>query len=110
MSPLVFVLGCIPIRLFLAYISTQIPEHLNLFGGLLLAISICFIWLYFTGKRMDAPEAGGKTWWSDYRLIHGLFYLMAAIYAFQHRSDLVWIPLVMDVIFGIVLFFIKRLN
>lgn len=110
MSPLAFILGCIPVRLFLAYISTTSYVNLDLFGGVLLAISLGFIWLYFTGKRMDAPEAGGKTWWSDYRVIHGLFYLMAAIYAFQHRQDLIWIPLVMDVIFGIVLFFIKRLN
>jgi len=104
-SQLLFLIGCIPVRAFLAYISTKIPEnYLILFGTLLLAMGLSFIYLYFTNKRMDAPEAGGKTWWNNYRIIHGMFYLTAAIYAFQKKTDLIWIPLTLDVIFGLFLF------
>jgi len=104
-SQLLFLFGCIPTRILLAYISTKIPEnYLPLFGAILLAMGLGFLYLYFTNKRMDAPEAGGKTWWGKYRIIHGMFYLTAAIYAFQKKPDLIWIPLTLDVIFGLCLF------
>ena len=102
----VFLFGCIPVRLFLAYISTK-PINLFIFGYLLLIIGISFLVLYFTNRRLDAPEAGGKTWWHNYRLIHGMLYLTAAIYAFQGKSDLIWIPLVIDVVFGLTLALLK---
>ena len=98
MSKLLFLLGCIPARLLLVYLSTKIPND-KLFGFLLLSISISFLYLYFTNGRMNAPEAGGTTWWSPLRLVHGLLYLAAAIYSFQGKN-IVWVPLLIDVIFG----------
>jgi hypothetical protein len=100
-----FLLVCIPMRIFLAWISTKIPvQYLGIFATLLLAMSLGFLYLYFTKGRQVAPEAGGVTWWADYRLLIGLLYMSAAIYAFQGRNDLVWVPLTMDVIFGLVIF------
>jgi hypothetical protein len=100
-----FLLFCIPLRIFLAWISTKIPEqYLGLFAALLLSMSLGFLYLYFTKGRQLAPEAGGVTWWADYRLLIGLLYLSAAIYAFQGRKDLIWVPLTMDVIFGLIIF------
>jgi hypothetical protein len=107
-SKLLFLLGCIPVRILLVYISTQIPQDkLKYFGILLLLISISFLFLYFTNGRMNAPEAGGVTWWSNLRIMHGLFYLAAAVYAFQGKPQ-VWIPLLIDVIFGIFAFALKE--
>lgn len=104
-----FLLLCIPARLLLAWSGTQIPnQYMKLFATLLLIISMSFLYLYFTKGRQYAPEAGGPTWWANYRLIIGLLYLAAAIYAFQGRKDLVWIPLVIDVIFGLLLFLQKH--
>lgn len=103
-----FIFGCIPVRIFLAYISTKVP-NLPLFGCLLLAISLSFLILYFTNTRLHAPEAGGTTWWHKFRIIHGMLYLTAAIYAFQGKQDLVWIPLAIDVILGLVLYLSKPL-
>jgi hypothetical protein len=58
--------------------------------------------------RQNAFEAGGITWWANYRIIHGLLYLIAAIYAFnKYRSA--WIPLTLDVLIGLSLFIHKRL-
>ena len=92
-------------RILLAWISTKIPvKYLGIFATLLLAMSLGFLYLYFTKGRQLAPEAGGVTWWANYRLLIGLLYLAAAIYAFQGRQDLIWIPLTMDVLFGLVIF------
>lgn len=103
-----FLLGCIPVRLLLVFLSTKIPKDLYFYFGLvLLTMSLGFLYLYFTNSRLNAPEAGGITWWSHLRLIHGLLYLAAAIYALQGK-DIVWIPLLIDVIFGLSAFTIHH--
>lgn len=105
-SQLLVLFGCIPLRIFLAYVSTIIPkEYQTIFGVILLMMSLSFLYLFFTGGRMNAAESGsGVTWWSKLRVIHGLLYLSAAIYAIKHLK-FVWIPLTIDVLFGIVVFF-----
>jgi len=37
-----------------------------------------------------------------------MFYIAAAIYAFQGKRKLIWIPLAMDIIFGTIIFAVKR--
>jgi hypothetical protein len=93
---------CIPIRLLLVYLaSTLNKNNLRFFGIILLVIALGFLYLYFANKRLNAAEAtGGVTWWSEYRLIHGLLYLCAAIYAFQGKNT-AWIPLLIDVGLGV---------
>lgn len=93
---------CIPIRLLLVYLaSTLNKNNLRFLGILLLVIALGFLYLYFANKRLNAAEAtGGVTWWSEYRLIHGLLYLCAAIYAFQGKNT-AWIPLLIDVGLGV---------
>jgi hypothetical protein len=101
---LYFLLACIPIRLLFVIILKKIDnKYLPIFAIPLLLMSLGFLYLYFGNFRLTAPEAGGVTWWKDLRLIHGLLYLTAAIYAFQ-RKDTTWIPLLMDVILGITVF------
>ena len=107
-SVLFFILGCIPFRIFLVYLSTVIPPtKLKFFSIILLMIGLSFLYLYFTNKRLNAPEANGNTWWSKLRLMHGFFYLAAFIYAFQ-ESQLVWIPLLIDVLFGFSVFLLHQ--
>lgn len=101
---LAFLLLCIPARILLALASQVVPDkYLSLYGLLLLAIGISFMVLFFTNSRLNAPEAGGKTWWAPYRPIIGSFYILAAFFAFQGRRDLVLVPLAMDLIFGIII-------
>jgi len=88
-----------------------IPEkYLKLYGIFLLLIGLSFLYLFFKNLRLNAPEAGGKTWWSQYRIIIGLLYISAAVYAFQGKRNLIWIPLVIDIIFGLIIFTIKHIN
>lgn len=104
-----FLGACIPLRLLLAWSSTKIPSrYLPFFATALLAVALGFLYLYFTGNRMHAPEAGGTTWWAPYRLIIGLLWLAAATYAFMGRTELIWIPLVIDVLFGLIVFYIRH--
>lgn len=76
MKPL-FILGCIPARLGLAYAASK-----NLFSPWLqtmfIVIGLGFLSLYATNSRLNAPEGGGVTWWAQYRVVHGLLYLAAA--------------------------------
>jgi hypothetical protein len=107
-SIILFLLACIPLRIIIALIPLFINKKLLFYYSFILFImSISFLYLYFTNGRENAFEAGGKTWWAKYRIIHGLLYLMAAYYAY-HQNRNAWIPLMIDVIFGLILFIQKR--
>ena len=96
-----FLLGCIPSRILLVFLAKKLKNnYLRFFGLLLAAISISFLVLYFGNLRIKAPESGGNTWWANLRLIHGLLYMTAAIYALQNKS-IAWIPLTIDLVFGL---------
>jgi len=107
-SNMAFLLGCIPMRLVIAYIgyilglSTSSTFIKTAFAILLLSIGISFFVLYTKNLRLNAPEAGGITWWRELRPIHGLFYVLAGIFllipSIRHFS---WILLLLDVIFGL---------
>ena len=110
-SIIAFLLLCIPSRILIALLPKYIPDkYLKFYAIALLLIGLSFIYLYFLNLRLDAPEAGGKTWWAQYRIIIGLLYISASIYAFQGKRNLIWIPLAIDILFGLVIFTIKHLN
>jgi isoprenylcysteine carboxyl methyltransferase (ICMT) family protein YpbQ len=106
-SFLYFILGCIPVRLLLVFLTWNIAKnhsnYMKLLGLLLLLPSLGFLYLYFTNGRQRAFEAGGKTWWANLRLIHGLLYLSASIYALKGDNK-VWVPLLLDVVLGFLAF------
>jgi hypothetical protein len=103
-----FILGCIPARLGLTYLAYSLnTENLRLFSYVLFAIAGGFLYLYFTGGRQNAQEAGGQTWWAKYRIIHGCLYLLAAIFAYQGNNDAYKI-LLLDTGLGAAFFVRKR--
>tara|TARA_B100001287_G_scaffold232937_1_gene204180 strand:+ start:1816 stop:2184 length:369 start_codon:yes stop_codon:yes gene_type:complete len=105
-----FLIGCIGLRLILAVLPLYLSKKwLPYFGIIILIIALSFIYLYFTNGRLKAPEGGGNTWWSKFRLIHGLLYLTAAIYLVQ-KERLASIPLFIDVILGLILFIFNKLD
>ena len=107
---LLFLVLCIGIRLILALIPLYLSKKwLPYFGLVILIISLSFLYLYFTNGRLKAPEGGGKTWWAKYRLIHGLLYLTAAIYLLE-KERIASIPLFIDVILGLILFTLNKIE
>ena len=60
----------------------------TIFGIILLLISFGFLYLFFGNKRLKAGEAGGKTWWHNLRLFHGMMYLCASIYILKNILNL----------------------
>jgi hypothetical protein len=108
-SILLFLLICIPLRILFALSSQYVPkDYLKYFGIILLILGLSFYYLFFSNSRLNSPEAGGITWWAPLRLIIGSFYIIAAIYAFMGKQELVWIPMSMDVIFGLIIFTIHH--
>ena len=99
---------CITLRLLIAYVAylATRPQAKHpiwkSFALVPLAIGIGLAYLYFTQTRLNAPEGGGTTWWAKYRLIHAMLHITAAIYILQ-GNDKAWVPLVIDVLIGIVL-------
>jgi len=95
---MLFLLLCIPVRLLLSYIVYKFPNPIVAFGLLLIAFS--FIYLYITNSRLNAPEAGGITWWAPLRIVHGLLYLTSSLLVLQ-KYKYAYIPLLIDAIFGL---------
>lgn len=99
-----YLLLCIPLRTILAVIPIYLDKkYLQFYGIFLSLIMMGFFYLYFNNLRLNAPEGGGTTWWSDYRLLHASLYMCAVIYALQKKRT-AWIPLGIDVLVGMVLF------
>ena len=103
-SLLLFLTICIPSRILITFLGYYLdPQYLPYLGIIYALIGISMLTLYFVKYRMDAFEANGETWWHNFRLIHGMLYLTASIYAF-YGDNRAWIPLAMDTVFGLILF------
>lgn len=103
-SKVLFLLGCIPVRIALAILAYKLSsDQLQTLSIPLFLIGASFLYLYVFNKRLDAPEAGGKTWWSNLRPIHGMLYLTAALYA-SRGDHLAAAVLGADVAFGLFVF------
>ena len=106
---LLFLLGCIGVRLSLVFIAKYVPKKvLPYLGGLALLPSIGFFTIYFTNSRKTGPEVfGGKIWWNRLRPVHGLLYLIFAILAFK-ENEYAWVVLLIDVFIGLSAFVIHH--
>ena len=107
MSKQLFLLGCIPTRIILAYIVFHFSENRsvsNILAILALLISIGFFYIYFTGSRKTGTETEGKPiWWNNWRPVHGSIYLLFAVLTLLNIKN-AWILLCLDVILGLVAF------
>jgi len=79
-----FIFACIPLRIILALIPLYLEKKwLFYYSFILFLIGASFLYLYFTNTRQDAFEAGGKTWWAKYRIVHGLTTIMFSNFVFH---------------------------
>jgi len=99
---ILFLFGCIPVRLAIVYLAKVIStEYLPILGYLSLIPAIGFIYIYLTGSRKTGTEVFGENiWWNDLRPVHALFYLLFAYNAIN-RVKTSWVYLMCDVFIGL---------
>ena len=102
---LLFLIGCIGVRLLFVFISKYANnEYLPYLGYLALIPMIGFFYIWLTGSRKTGGEVfGDKIWWNHLRPIHGLIYGLFA-YAAINKNENAWIYLLIDVVIGLVSF------
>jgi len=102
---LLFLIGCIGTRLLLVYIAKNVNMTLlKYMGYLLLLPAFGFFYIFFTNSRKTGPEVfGDKIWWNNLRPIHGLLYLLFSYNAITGNKN-AWIYLLVDVLFGLIVF------
>jgi len=102
-SKLLFLTACIPVRILLILLVRFLPEkYLPYCSWIFLLISIGFLISY--NRRMKGIY-DRYAWWNNLRPIHSCLYLLTFIYAFYKKSYS-WIPLTIDIIVGLIAFFI----
>lgn len=103
---LLFLLGCIPTRLFITYIAKTQTQLLKYMAIPALAISIGFASIFIFKLRDTGREVlGQKIWWDNLRPIHSILWGAFAYNAFIGNKD-AWIYLFIDTIFGLISFII----
>lgn len=107
MSKQLFLLGCIPTRILIAYLAFYFSENKsisNVFSIAALCISIGFFYIYFTGSRKKGLETEGRPiWWNNLRPVHGTMYLLFTILTLSGVRN-AWVVLALDIIIGLIAF------
>lgn len=107
---MLFLTVCIPIRMYLAYLSVEVPvKWLPMYGLVFIMMSITFSILYFTNSRLKAMEGGGNTWWAPWRIVHASLLLAGGIMLIRKDNRAI-IPLMADPVLGVALFVMNRLQ
>lgn len=110
---LLFLIGCIGVRLSLVYVAKNYKDQKVVKNILLiftLLVSVGFFFIYFTGIRKKGTETfGSDIWWNNLRPLHGFLYLLFAILLYQNKSY-AWIVLLADVIIGLSAFLMFHYN
>ena len=99
---LLFLLGCIPSRIFLVYLAKTLPTNLlKIMGYICLIPAFSFMYIYLTNSRKTGLEVfGDKIWWNDLRPIHSFLYFLFSYNAILGWNKS-WIILLFDVFLGL---------
>ena len=102
---LLFIFGCIGLRILFVVIAKNIDiKLLPYLGYLALLMSTGFIYIFLTGSRKTGAEVfGGKIWWNDLRPLPALMYSLFAYNAINKNPNS-WMFLLIDVIIGLISF------
>lgn len=102
---LLFFIGCLGSRFFIAYLAKVINStYLQMMGYIALIPAMGFLLIYVFGLRKTGMEVSGeKIWWNNYRPIHSLDYFIFAYLAIS-KSNNAWKMLFMDAVLGLILY------
>jgi hypothetical protein len=97
---------CISARSYLSYLAKYIDKRrLRWLGFIALLPAFGFFAIYIGKYRKTGQETfGQKIWWNNLRPLHSILYFIFAYLAIN-KNTLAYIPLVFDVIIGIIAFF-----
>lgn len=106
---LLFLGLCIPSRLALTGLAKYLPnKYLPYLGCITLLMALGFLYLYFTSSRKVGQETFGQPiWWSKFRIVHGLLYLIFSYYAIN-RCASAYLFLLYDTLIGLGLFLVHH--
>jgi hypothetical protein len=103
---IIFLSVCIVIRSLFVYIAKTIDKkHLPKLGYIALVMGAGFLYTYFINRKIGS--FGQKAWWNYLRPVHSFLYISFGILAIQKNSN-AYIPLLIDVIIGLIAFIHKR--
>ena len=98
-----FVFGCLLVRLSFALISKNInKKSLPLLGLLALIPAIGLLVVYFRDLRQRGA-LNQKAWWNNLRPLHSILYFTFA-YLAMNKNDKAYILLLLDVLIGLIAF------
>jgi len=101
-----FLVGCMTARLLISIIAMYIGYNMNsvlpLLGAIALLPATGFIVQFIFGLRETGRgAAGGKIWWANMRPIHGVMYLLFAMFALR-KKPFAWRVLLVDALIGLI--------
>ena len=104
---ILFLFVCIGIRSLFVYLAKTVNlKNLKLLGFLYLLFGIGILSIYIFDLRKTGREVGGgKIWWNNMRHLFGLIWLLFAYLAIIGKKYIAWKVLLLDIIFGLGLFF-----
>tara|TARA_B100000405_G_scaffold87553_1_gene60642 strand:- start:284 stop:658 length:375 start_codon:yes stop_codon:yes gene_type:complete len=100
---LLFIVGCVPARILLAFCPLILNEYLLLSVSVILAIiGFSFLTLFYFDLRLSATEGGGQTWWNKLRQTHGILYVAAGLAIASGKRVATSCILFLDLVIGVV--------
>jgi hypothetical protein len=102
---LLFLFGCIVVRLIFVILSKNIDlDKLSNLGYIALLPVIGWFYIIFIGERNTGGEVfGEEIWWKDLRIIHATFWSIFAYMAINKNNN-AWKVLFSDTLFGLFAF------
>lgn len=102
---LLFLLGCIPARLLIAYLAYSRPDLLPILAKFALVVSAAWIFIWAFDLRKTGVEVfGGKIWWNNLRPVHALLWLWFASKAVSSDKKAAYKILLLDALVGLTAF------
>jgi hypothetical protein len=105
---LLFLFGCIPVRLLFVWLAKNKQPWLPVMAVFATIIAIGFSVIYILKLRRTGAEVfGGVIWWNDLRPVHAFLYGLFAYLAIADPEH-AWKPLAVDVSLGFTAFILHR--